>query len=84
MVARIVSQDRAYTIKVLLALIEMFEEEWKTFYLQIPLLSMCTCMFLLVSCLGGMRGFEVVWTDLTALRYDIAYCKAAEVDFAVS
>jgi hypothetical protein len=24
-------------------------------------------MFLLVSCLGGMRGFEVVWTDLAAL-----------------
>jgi hypothetical protein len=45
---------------------------------------MCACMFLLVSCLGGMRGFEVVWTDLAALRYDIAYCEAAEKDSAVS
>jgi hypothetical protein len=41
-------------------------------------------MFLLVSCLGGMRGFEVVWTDLAALRYDIAHCESAEDDLAVS
>jgi hypothetical protein len=32
-------------------------------------------MFLLVSCLGGMRGFEVMWTDLAALRYDIGFCE---------
>ena len=30
-------------------------------------------LLLLVSCLGGMHGYEVVWTDLTALRYDVAY-----------
>ncbi len=29
----IISQDRAYTIEVLLALLDMFEEEWQTFYL---------------------------------------------------
>jgi hypothetical protein len=29
----LVSQDRAYTIEVVLALLEMFEEEWQTFYL---------------------------------------------------
>ena len=63
----VVLQDRAFTIEVLLALLEMYEEEWQTFYLQMPLLSVCACMFLLVSCLGGMRGFEVVWTDLAAL-----------------
>jgi hypothetical protein len=65
----IVSQDRAYTIKVPLALIEVIEEEWQTFYLQISVFLMSTCMFLLVYCIGGMRGFEVVWTDLAALRY---------------
>ena len=32
-------------------------------------------MFLLVSTLGGMRGYEVVWTDLAALRYDVRYAK---------
>ncbi len=58
-----------------MALLEMFEEEWQTYYLQIPLLLICAFMFLLVSCLGGMRGFEVVWTDLAALRYDIAYVR---------
>ncbi len=30
-----------------------------------------------------MRRFEVVWTDLAALRYDLAYCEAAEDDSAV-
>ncbi len=29
----VVSQDRAYTVEVLLALLEMFEEEWQTFHL---------------------------------------------------
>jgi hypothetical protein len=81
----VVSQDRAYhTIEVLLAFLEMFEEEWDTYYLQIFLLSICACMFLLETCLGGMRGFEVVWTDLAALRYDIAYCEAAEDNTVVS
>ncbi len=44
----VVYQDRAYTIEVLLALIEMFEEEWQAFYLRIPLNLICACMFLLV------------------------------------
>jgi len=38
----------------------------------------------LVSCLGGMRGFEVVWTDLKALRYDLEYCKARNDERGVS
>ena len=79
-----VSQDRAYTIEVLLALLEMFEEEWQRHYLQIPLVAICACMFLLVSSLGGMRGFEVVWTNLAALRYDLSYCELREDDSAVS
>jgi hypothetical protein len=28
----VVSQDRAYTIEILLALLEMYEEEWQTYY----------------------------------------------------
>jgi hypothetical protein len=80
----VVFQDRAYTIEVLLALLEMYEEEWQTYYLCTPLTSISACMFLLVTSLGGMRGFEVVWTDLAALRYDLAYCEATEDDSAVS
>jgi hypothetical protein len=80
----VVSQDRAYTIEVLLALLDMFEQEWQTYYLDIPLTSLSACMFLLVSSLGGMRGFEVVWTDLAALCYDMSYCEAAEDQTAVS
>jgi hypothetical protein len=79
----IVSQDQAYTIEMLLALLQMYEEKWQTVYLCIPLNAICACMFLLVSSLGDMRGCEVVWTDLAALRYDLAYWEAAEDDFAV-
>jgi hypothetical protein len=80
----VVTQDQAYTIEVLLALIEMFEQEWQMIYLEIPLHSLSACMFLLVSSLEGMRGFEVVWTNLASLCYDLSYCKAAKDDTAVS
>lgn len=80
----VVSQDRAYTIEVLLALVQMYQQEWDAMHLHMPLSSVCACMFLLVSALGGMRGFEVVWTDLAALRYDVAYCEASEDETAVS
>ncbi len=32
---------------------------------------MSACMFLLVSCLGGMRGFEVVWLIVALLLCQI-------------
>jgi hypothetical protein len=62
----------------------MFEQEWQTYHLRMPLLSLTACMFLLVSSLGGMHGIEVVWTNLAALQYNIAFCEAAEDDTAVS
>jgi len=30
-------------------------------------------MFFIASCFGGFRGYETAWTDLAALRYDVAY-----------
>ena len=30
--------------------------------------SICACMFLLLTYLGGMRGYEAMWTDLSGLR----------------
>ena len=80
----VIIQDQAYTIEVLLALVEMYKQEWQTFNLQMPLPSVCACMFLLVSSLGGMHGFEVVWTDLAALWYNISFCETAENESAVS
>ena len=80
----VVSQDRAYSIDVLLKLLEMYEEEWDTYGYQIPLRTICACMFLLVSCLGGMRGYEVVWTDMAALAYDLTYCEDLDDESAVS
>jgi hypothetical protein len=80
----VVTQDQAYMIEVLLALVELYEHEWQTYDLQMPLLSLCACMFFLVSSLGGMRGFEVAWTNLEALHCNVSYCEAAEDDTAVS
>ena len=79
-----VSQDRAYTIQVLHALVEMYEKEWEELSWAMPIQSLCAVMFLLVSCLGGMRGYEVMWTDLVALCYDLCYCEDLEDESAVS
>ena len=71
----IVHQDRAYTIGVLLKLLEMYEAEWEAQRFGMSSLSIHACMFLLLTCLGGMRGYEAVWTDLAALTYDVTYCE---------
>ena len=62
----------------------MFEAEWTDLGMDIPLESICACIFLLLTCLGGMRGYEAVWTDLAALRYDVAYCESMDDYSAVS
>jgi hypothetical protein len=80
----IVSQDRAYTLQIIHALLQMYEDEWNNPEKEMPLKTLCSCMFLLVSSLGGMRGFEVMWTDLAALRYDLEYCKDIGDTSAVS
>ena len=41
-------------------------------------------MFLLLTCLGGMRGYEAVWIDLSALRYDVEYREEADDYVAVA
>lgn len=79
----IVSQDRAYTIGVLLKLLEMYELEWQDKGFDTPLKSLSAVVFLLVTCLGGMRGYEAVWTDLAALRHDIQTAEAQDDESAV-
>ena len=66
-----IRQDRAYTIQVLLKLLSMYEVEWTELEENISMTSICSVMFLLLTCLRGMRGFEAVWTDLATLHYDI-------------
>ena len=80
----IVQQDRAYTLPVLHALLAMYEAQYQEAGNLIPLNALCSCMFLLLTCLGGMRGYEAVWTDLAALRYDVNYCEETEDESAVS
>lgn len=80
----VVAQDRAYTIEVLHALLSSYEAEWSQTDDFMPTKTLSSCLFLLVSCLGGMRGFEVMWTDLAALRYDLDYCEESGDLTAVS
>ena len=80
----IVNQDRAYTIQILHKLLDMFEKEYNDLEDAMPMNSICACMFLLLTCLGGMRGFEAVWTDLAALIYDVEYCESLDDYSAVA
>jgi hypothetical protein len=64
-------QDRAYTMDVVHEVLRMFENEWEELDGDPPLLWISAVTFFLASCLGGMRGFEVVWTDLAALIHDM-------------
>ena len=49
----------------------MFELEWERQQEdgEIDMLWLSAVMFLLVSSFGGMRGYEVVWTDLALAAY---------------
>jgi len=80
----VVRQDRAYTIEVVHAMMDMWESEFQEHGYAMPLRSMEACMFFLISCTGGFRGFETVWTDLGALVYDLEYCEEREDFSAVS
>ena len=66
-------QDKAYTPGVLRALLGMCERDWEASGGKLALKEISAVQFLLVTCLGGMRGYEAVWTDLSGLRYDISY-----------
>ena len=74
-------QDLAYTIEVLLELIVYYVREWRKEDLSISLHVISACMFLMVSCLGRIWGFKVVWTDLAMLKHDLSHCEALE-DFS--
>ena len=79
-----VRQDRAYTLVLLHKLLEMYEQDWEDNKFAIDLHTLSAAMFLVITCCGGMRGYEAVWTDLSALRYDVAYCESLEDYSAVS
>ena len=52
----IIRQDRAYSIEVLLKLVDMYEAEWTDLGFGMARNSIYTCTFLLLPCLGGTRG----------------------------
>ena len=46
--------------------------------------SLCSCMLLLLTCLGEMQGYEAVWTDFSALKYDVQFCETTDDYSAIS
>lgn len=80
----IVGQDRAYMLDVLLELLKLYKAEWEELDYTISLHSISAVMFLLVTCLGGMRGFKAMWADAGALREDILYAEEIEDELAVA
>ena len=80
----IVKQDRAFTVEVLHALLAMYEVEYEELGVAMPLNLMCSCMVLLLTCLGGMHEYEAVWTDLATLRHDLMYCESLDDFLAVA
>ena len=77
----IVKQDQAYTIEIVHAVINLFEEQFQDEGYAMPVADFEAAMFFIISCMGGFRGYETVWTDLGALRYDVEYCEAQD-DFS--
>lgn len=73
-------QDQAYSLEVIHELLRRFEFEWERQEAkgEIDMHWLSAVMFLLVSSFGGMRGYEVVWTDLAALLHDMARCEEEE------
>ena len=47
----IVGQDHAYTLEILPELLRMYQQKWNELSYDIPLHSICSCMFLLITCL---------------------------------
>ena len=74
----VLGQDKVYTIDILLRLFLFYGAEWCDLGLAMPIESLCSYMFLLLTCLGGMRGYEAIWTDFSALQYDVQYCESMD------
>jgi hypothetical protein len=80
----IVHQDRAYTLEIVHAVIDAFETQFQQEGFNMPIRDMEAAMFFIASCTGGFRGYETVWTDLGALRYDIEFCEESGDESAVA
>ena len=80
----LVQQDRAATLKILHKLLEMYEQEWLYHRFEIDLEVLSAARFLIITCCGGMQGYEAVWTDPSAHCYDVSYCEYLEDFSAIS
>ena len=62
---------------------DMYEREFQDDNRKCSDDAMDSCMFLMVTCLGGMRGFEAISMDLSVLRYDFGYCETDDYYSAI-
>ena len=71
-------QDKAYTLALVHEMLNRFEQDWEKCDGQPSVKWISAVMLFLTTCLGGMRGYEVVWTDLAALIHDVEMCEMEE------
>ena len=71
-------QDRAYTLALVHEMLRRFEEDWDRVDGNPTVQWISSVMISLTTCLGGMRGYEAVWTNLAALIHDLEMCELEE------
>ena len=71
-------QDQAYTIEVVHAMMDMWEQDFIMLCYNMPPNKMEACLFFLITCTGGYQGFETIWMNIGALLYDLENCEERE------
>eukprot|EP00978_Attheya_sp_CCMP212_P038609 scaffold192798_cov54-Attheya_sp.AAC.1 len=70
--ADITKQDRAFSLGIMHALMNKFEADWKEKGTDMDIDEIAAALFSTVTFSSGMRGYETMWTDLAALRAELA------------
>ena len=64
-------------------MIDLFEEDFQRVGYRMTVNKISAAMFFIALCYGGFRRFEMVCTDLGALRYNIRHCESIKDLLAV-
>eukprot|EP00978_Attheya_sp_CCMP212_P034211 scaffold142337_cov48-Attheya_sp.AAC.2 len=67
-----ITKHRAVSLGIMHALVNKFEADWKEKGTNMDIDEIATALFSTVTFSSGMRGYETMWTDLAALRAELA------------
>lgn len=71
--ADITKQDRAVSLPIMHALMDSYEADWREGGDNMELNEIGAALFTTITFCSGMRGYETMWTDLAALRAELAH-----------